>query len=151
MRAAMVVAVAYTAALTIWTLGMLTLADTAELLGPSLVAALLITQCITAAVFTPWLACDTIAQARPGLAPLVTAPWPLLVLVVKVSGVSALAVAASQLWVGGIVVLSYFGARVLPRILGAGQSWTIALTVLQLAPAVTLWAGRQAWVPWFTG
>jgi len=151
MRAAMLVAVAYTAALAIWTIGLLTLTDTADLLGPTLVGTLLTTQCITAAFFTPWLACDAIPRAGPGLAPLVTAPWPLLILAGKVSDVSALAVAASQLWVGGIVVLSYVGARALARIFGAGQPWTIALTALQLAPAVMLWAGRQAWVPWFTG
>jgi hypothetical protein len=72
MRAAMLVAVAYTAALAIWTIGMLALSEGAATSGPVLAGALLITQCIAAAVVTPWLACDAAPRVRAGLVPLVT-------------------------------------------------------------------------------
>ncbi len=151
MRPALLVAVAYTTALAIWTIGSLALGDVAQSTGLIAAGALLITQCIASTVITPWLACDAKPGVLTGLAPLVTTPWPLLLLVIVISGISTITMVASQIWAGGIIILSYFSARGLQRILREGQLRTIALTVLQLAPATALWAGRKAWIPWFTG
>ncbi len=150
-RPALLVAVAYTTALAIWTIGSLALGDVAQSTGLIAAGALLITQCIASTVITPWLACDAKPAALTGIAPLVTTPWPLLLLVIGISGISTITIVASQIWAGGLIILSYFCARGLLRILREGQLRTIALTILQLAPAIALWAGRKTWIPWFTG
>jgi uncharacterized membrane protein YqgA involved in biofilm formation len=150
-RPALLVAVAYTTALAIWTIGRLALGEVAQSTGLIAAGALLITQCIMSTIITPWLACDAKPKVLTGLVPLVTIPWPLLLLLIKISGISTITMMASQIWVGGLIILSYFSARGLLRILREGQLRTIALTVLQLAPATALWAGRKAWIPWFTG
>jgi uncharacterized membrane protein YqgA involved in biofilm formation len=150
-RPALLVAVAYTTALAIWTIGRLALGEVAQSTGLIAAGALLITQCIMSTIITPWLACDAKPEVLTGLVPLVTIPWPLLLLLIKISGISTITMMASQIWVGGLIILSYFSARGLLRVLREGQLRTIALTVLQLAPATALWAGRKAWIPWFTG
>jgi len=149
-RAVLLVAVAYTAALAIWMVGRLALGDDAQSTGLIAAGALLITQCIMSTFITPWLACDAKSEVLTGLAPLLTAPWPLLILVIEISGISMINIVASQIWVGGLIILSYFSARGLLRLLHEGQLQTITLTVLQLVPATALWAGRKAWIPWFT-
>jgi len=150
-RPALLVAVAYTAALAIWTIGRLALGDVAQSTGHIAAGALLLTQCITSILITPWLAYDVKPEALTSLVPLLITPWPLLLLVIKISGISTMAMVASQIWVGGLIILSYFSARGLLRVLREGQLRTVALTVLQLAPATALWAARKVWIPWFTG
>jgi hypothetical protein len=149
MRSTLLVAVVYTAALAVWTIGKLALGAAPLPTGLLAVGALLVTQCIVVAIITPWLACDAKAKVLSGLAPLLTTPWPLLLLAARISGLSTVTVVASQAWVGGLIAFSYIGARGLMRVLGEGQLRTIALTVLQLAPATALWAGRAVWLPWF--
>lgn len=150
-RAALLVAVAFTTALTIWTIGRLALGYAAQSTGLIAAGALLLSQCIMSIIITPWLAYEAKPRVLTSLAPLVTTPWPLLLLVIMISGISAISIVASQIWVGGLIILSYFSARGILRVLSEGQLRTIALTVLQLAPATALWAGREAWIPWFTG
>jgi hypothetical protein len=150
-RSALLVAVVYTAALAVWTIGKLALGEEALTTGLIAAGAVLVTQCIVAAIITPWLACDPEPEVLTGLVPLLTTPWPLLLLVTWVAGISAVAVVASQIWVGGLIALSYLSARGLLRVLSEGQWRTIALTALQVAPATVLWAGRETWVPWFAG
>lgn len=149
MRSALLVAVVYTAALAVWTIGKLALGAAPLPTGLLAVGALLVTQCIVVAIVTPWLACDAKAKALSGLAPLLTTPWPLLLLAAWISGLSTIAIVASQVWVGGLITISYLSARGLLRVLSEGQLRTIALTVLQLAPATVLWAERAVWLPWF--
>ncbi len=150
-RTTLLVAVAFTTALTIWTIGRLALGELAQSTGLIAAGALLITQCIMSTVISPWLACD----AKPGvllagLVAFVITPWPLLLLIIEISGISIISMVTSQIWVAALIILSYFSARGLRRILREDQWRTIALTVLQLVPATLLWAGRNAWVPWFT-
>ena len=149
--AALLVAVVYTTALAIWTIGRLALGDTAQSTGLIAYGAVLITQCIISAIITPWLACEVKPEKLIALVPLVTTPWPLLLLVVGISGVSTLSVGASQIWVGVLIILSYYSTRGALGFLSEGQLRTITLTVMQLAPAIVLWAGRKTWIPWFTG
>ena len=149
-RAALLVAVAYTAALMTWTIGSLALGNVAQSTGLIATSALLITQSIISTILTPWLACDSNKGMPTGLLPLLTAPWPLLLLVVMISGIPIIAIVASQVCVGGLIILSFFSARGLLRMLQEGQLRTIALTVLQLVPATILWAGHKVWTPWFT-
>ena len=151
MRAALLVAVAFTTALTIWTIGRLALGEVAQSTGLIAAGALLLTQCIISTIITPWLAYEAKPGVLTGLVPLVTTPWPLLLLVIGISSVSTINIVASQIWVGGLIVLSYFSARGILRVLREGQLRIISLAVLQLAPATALWAGRNAWIPWFTG
>ena len=150
-RGAALLALAYTAALAIWITGRLALGDAAHPTGIAAAGALLISQCIVAVLAAPWLAGAAGGERMTGLVPLVITPWPLLVLVVKISGISTLTMVASQFWVGALIVLSYLGARGVLRILREAQLQTIALTIMQVVPAVALWAGRETWVPWFTG
>ena len=147
---ALLVAVAYTIALAIWTVGRIALGEAAQSTGLIAAGALLITQCIISAVIAPWLACGTKLHGPTSLVPLVTTPWPLLLLIIGISGIPAFDMVASQIWAGGLITLSYFSARSLLRVVGEGQLRTLALTVLQLVPAIALWAGRKVWVPWFT-
>ena len=150
-RAALLVPLTYTAALAVWTLGKLALGETPQSTGMIAAGALLLTQCILSAIVTPWLACDAKPRIPTGLVPLVTTPWPLILLVIGISGISVIAMLASQIMVGALIVISYVGTRGLLNVLQEGQLRTTALTALQLAPAIMLWAGRTTWVPWFTG
>jgi hypothetical protein len=150
-RVALLVAMSYTTALAIWTVGRLALGEVAQSTGITAAGALLVTQCIMSMIITPWLACDAKQGAPAGLLPLVTTPWPLLLLVIGISGISAITIVASQIWVGGLIILSYFSARGFLRVVREGQLRTITLTILQLVPAMALWAGRETWTPWFTG
>jgi hypothetical protein len=149
-RTTLLVAVAFTTALTIWTIGRLALGELAQSTGLIAAGALLITQCIMSIVISPWLACDAKSGVMTGLISFVITPWPLLLLIIQISGISIFSMLTSQIWVAALIVLSYFSARGLRRILREDQWRTIALTVLQLVPATVLWAGRNAWVPWFT-
>lgn len=149
-RPALLVAVTYTAALAIWTIGRLALGDVAHSTGLIAAGTLLITQCIISTIITPWLAYDAKPKMLTGLLPLLTTPWPLLLLVVVITGIPVITMVASQIWVGGLIILSYFSARGLLQVLREGQLRTIALTVLQLVPAIALWAGHKVWIPWFT-
>ena len=150
-RSALLVAVAYTATIAVWTIGRLALGEVAQSTGLIAASALLITQCIIAMLITPWLAGDEKGQGVTGVVPLLTTPWPLLLLVIGISGISTTTMVLSQIWVGGLAILSYLSARGLIRILRDGQLRNIVQTVLQFAPATALWAGRKTWIPWFTG
>ena len=75
MRASLLFAVAYTAALTIWTLGKLLLGNTAQATGLVATEALLITQGVLATFITPLLVSDARPASLPALLPLVTTPW----------------------------------------------------------------------------
>ena len=151
MRAALLFAIACTAALTVWTLGQLILGNTAHSTGLLATEAMLITQVILATFITPLLVCDAKSTSLPELLPLVTTPWPLFLLLIGISGYSTTAMALSQLWVAGLILLSYLGTLGIMRVVRQDQLKTIALTILQLAPATILWAGREVWIPWFTG
>lgn len=149
-RAALLIAVAYTAAIAIWTIGRLALGDLAQSTGLVAASALLVTQCIMSTIFTPWLACDSKPGLPTGLLPLLVTPWPLLLLVVEISGIPMISMVKSQIWVVGLLILSYFSTRAILRVLREGQLRTIALIVLQLTPATALWTGHNAWVSWLT-
>jgi len=149
-RATLLVAVAFTTALTVWTIGRLALGEIAQSTGLIAAGALLITQCIMSIVISPWLACDAKPGVLTGLVSFVITPWPLLLLIIKISGISIFSMVMSQIWVAALIILSYFSTRGLQHILRKDQWRTIVLTVLQLVPATVLWAGRNAWVPWFT-
>ena len=142
-------AVTYTAALAIWFIGRLALGDVAQSTGLIATGTVLITQCIMSTIITPWLVCDAKPKMVTELLPLLTTPWPLLILVILISGVPMSAFVASQIWVVGLIILSYFSARGVLQILREGQLRTIALTVLQLVPAISLWTGSKVWLPWF--
>jgi len=147
-RLTMLVAVTYTAALAIWTIGKLALGDVAQSTGLIAASSLLITQCIIFTIITPWLVCDEKPKMLTELLPLLTTPWPLLLFVVLVSGIPVITIVASQVWVVGLIILSYFLARGILKTLREGQLRTIALTALQLVPAIALWTGSEVWIPW---
>lgn len=149
MRPALTLSLAAYAAFAVWTLGRLALGDQAQAVGVVAAGSLLMLQGVLLVIMMPWLAGGPEPQKLMNLAALVAVPWPLFALALNISDLGPVHIVASQLWLTGIVLLSYFISRVLLRALHTERPRTLVATVLQLAPAVLLWAVRDTWIPWF--
>ena len=149
---AILVGVLVALAVAFWLQGQLSIGVQAVHAAELATGGLLMVQFLVIAAAAPWLG---VANDRrgdlPALAMLVMIPWPLFTILLQMSEVGVLNLAASQLLIAAVAVLGYFAARRLWAMLRSSAARRQTLAGLQLLPAAAFWVTRESWISWSMG